>query len=208
MVKLGRLGGAATLAAIDEPRILLLCTANQCRSPMAEGLLRDLVGQRAIAATVDSAGLLSGGVPATDHAVAVLAERGIDLAGHRSRRLADPAVRLARADLVLAMERRHVREAVALAPEIRDRAFTLIDAVQRAEASPPRGHGEELVDWAARIGAGRTAAAAAGTGDDEVADPVGSTIDRYRATRDELHDLLSRLLDRAWTVPGELDRSA
>ena len=37
-----------------EPRVLVVCVANVCRSPMAEGLAREILGQRIY---VDSAGL-------------------------------------------------------------------------------------------------------------------------------------------------------
>jgi hypothetical protein len=101
---------------------------------------------------------------------------------------------------------------VAAAPAVRDRTFTLIDAVRRAEDAPPRTADEDLRTWAARIGAGRTAAAAVGDGDDEVADPVGSSVDRYRETRALLRDLLTRLADRAWpataVAPSPVERSA
>ena len=43
--------------------VLLLCTANQCRSPMAEVLLRHHLAAAGIEATVSSAGLYEGGAP-------------------------------------------------------------------------------------------------------------------------------------------------
>jgi protein-tyrosine phosphatase len=208
LVKPGPAPAATTLPPIDEPRILLLCTANQCRSPMAEGVLRALAAQRGIPATVDSAGLLTGGAPATEHAVLVLHELGIDLEDHRSRSLEDRSVDLDGADLVLTMERRHVREAVAACPPLRDRAFTLIDAVRRAEAAPPRQPEETVRAWAARLAEGRKAADAQGGGDDEVGDPVGSGVERYRDTLAELRDLLGRLADRCWPATAVQERSA
>jgi arsenate reductase len=63
-------------------RVLILCTANSARSQMAEGLLRHLAGQRV---EVFSAGTQ----PSTVNpiAVAVMAERGVDLSGQRSKHL-------------------------------------------------------------------------------------------------------------------------
>ena len=197
-----------TIAAIDGSRILLLCTGNQCRSPMAEGLLRDLVRRRGLHATVDSAGMLGGGMPATSTAADVLAERGIDLSGHCSRSLTDPELALATADLVLTMERRHLREAVRTEPSIRDRTFTLVDAVRRAEATMPRHPDETLRAWAERLGAGRSRADAEGIGDDEVPDPIGQPRRIYEATADRLADLLGRLLDRAFPNALDSERSA
>lgn len=65
--------------------ILCVCTGNTCRSPIAAALLADRAARRGLPLTVYSAGLAACvGDPATDHAVAVLAERGIDLSAHRS----------------------------------------------------------------------------------------------------------------------------
>ena len=59
--------------------MLFLCTGNSCRSQMAEGFLRSMAGGRF---EVRSAGTEPQGVnPA---AVAVMAEAGIDISGHRS----------------------------------------------------------------------------------------------------------------------------
>jgi arsenate reductase len=61
-------------------RVLILCTGNSARSQMAEGLLRDM-GAGAI--DVFSAGTRPGVV--RPEAIAVMAERGIDISGHRSK---------------------------------------------------------------------------------------------------------------------------
>jgi len=64
--------------------ILVVCTGNICRSPMAQGLLRSELEARSIAdVTVESAGI-SGwdGAAATPEAVEALGELGIDIATH------------------------------------------------------------------------------------------------------------------------------
>ena len=108
--------------------VLVVCTANQCRSPMVEALLR----HRLPVLEVRSAGSLSEDVPASGGSVHAMAARGLDIAGHRSRRLDRDAV--ARADLVLALARAHLREVVALDPKAFRRTFTLREVVRRAEA--------------------------------------------------------------------------
>ena len=166
---------------------------------MAEGILRHLLEGLGVAARVESGGLLPGGSPATPHAIEVVAERGIDIAGHVSRALAD--VDLAGADLIVTMERRHLQEAIVLAPSVRGRTFTLLELVRRAESAPPRQRGESLGDWASRLAAGRTAADLLGTGD-AVADPIGRPRRRYVETAALLEDLLRRVVARAW--PAEV----
>lgn len=90
--------------------VLFVCLGNLCRSPMAEGIARDLLvreyPESAGVITVSSAGLgAPDGEPATEEAVLALAGRGIDISAHRARRVT-PSV-LAAAGLVLAMEDRH-----------------------------------------------------------------------------------------------------
>lgn len=62
--------------------VLFLCTGNSCRSQMAEGLCRALRGDVLEPA---SAGIETHGL--NPDAVAVMAEIGIDISGHRSKTL-------------------------------------------------------------------------------------------------------------------------
>ncbi|HEX8708065.1 MAG TPA: arsenate reductase ArsC [Pyrinomonadaceae bacterium] len=64
----------------DKERVLILCTGNSARSQMAEGLLRQLAGERY---EVLSAGVEPSFVrPA---AIEAMREAGIDISGHRSK---------------------------------------------------------------------------------------------------------------------------
>ncbi len=65
---------------MNKQRVLILCTGNSARSQMAEGLLRDLAGDRF---EVFSAGTKPVGL--NPHAVRTMAELGIDLSAHRSK---------------------------------------------------------------------------------------------------------------------------
>lgn len=67
--------------------VLFVCTGNTCRSPMAEGLMRDLLHRRGVSACVLSAGLAADGQPAATNAVAAMEEVGLDISRHRSRQL-------------------------------------------------------------------------------------------------------------------------
>src|ERR1039458_6355835 len=134
--------------------ILVLCSANQCRSPMAGVLLtRWLPAPPAPeAAAVRSAGLLDEGLlregePPPPEAISAMAGYGLDISGHRSRRVT--VADLAWADLVLGMSREHVRYAVVTAPDAWPRSFTLKELVRRGEQAGPRKPDEPLADWLA-----------------------------------------------------------
>lgn len=90
--------------------ILLVCTGNLCRSPMAEGLLRQRLADEGLADRhrVFSAGVWAvDGHPASENAVAVMAERGIDIGDHVAHTI--NAGDVAEADLILVMSRDHAR---------------------------------------------------------------------------------------------------
>ena len=171
----------------------MVCTGNTCRSPMAAALLGRRLGDAGLEATVTSAGLLFDGRPATDYGVAVMADRGLDTTGHRSRKLRPDL--LEGVDLVLGMARSHVREAVALAgPGVLGRAFTLKEIVRRGEERGGRGPDEPLDGWLARLATGRRPADLLGDSDaDDIADPVGGPRKSYERTAAELDDLTARL---------------
>ncbi len=106
-----------------QPLILLVCTGNTCRSPMAEKLLvhrlTDNVngsGKR-LRARVASAGLAAmDGDCASPQAVEVLRRRGIDLSEHQSR-CADQSLLLS-ADLILTMTNNHAQAILRSLPQL------------------------------------------------------------------------------------------
>jgi protein-tyrosine-phosphatase len=89
--------------------MLFVCTGNTCRSPMAEVIARKAIEERGWShVRVGSAGVAAdAGSLATDTAVKALAEAGLDLSGHRARRV-DRAL-LDWADLVLVMSPSHLK---------------------------------------------------------------------------------------------------
>jgi protein-tyrosine phosphatase len=195
----GRLPAVVRLPLIE---ILFLCTGNICRSPAAEAMLRHRLGQNGVHASVRSAGLLDGGQPASAHGVDVLAELGIDLSRHRSQGMTPDLLRSA--DLILAMAREHVREAVVMAPDVFSRTFTLKELVRRAQRVGPRQPDQPLREWLERVHAGRMTRELMGRSqEDDVADPIGQPRRAYERMVSEL-DLL---LDQAvWLVWGSAQR--
>ena len=88
-------------------RVLLVCTGNICRSPLAEALMRrelaDL-GREDIGVTSAGTGAWDG-APASEGAYLGGLEHGLDLSAHRARLLTRDLVESA--DVVLTMARHH-----------------------------------------------------------------------------------------------------
>ncbi|HYF11848.1 MAG TPA: low molecular weight phosphatase family protein [Actinomycetota bacterium] len=178
--------------------VLVVCTGNVCRSPVAEGLVRAAMQARfgASAPTVASAGVAGWqGSGADAHSVTALAERGIDISRHRGRRVA--ARDVADATLILAMAYEH-REALArIVPEAADRTFTLKELVRLLEALPSApvdgDPGAMLGRRVADAAALRRSGFEGNPHDDDVADPLGLPIDAFRAMTWEIGEWVDRL---------------
>jgi protein-tyrosine-phosphatase len=148
--------------------IVLVCTGNICRSPMAEGILRDSLSPKALSfATVSSAGTGAiAGLPASEHSVTACDEAGIDIASHRSRPLSRYLIE--ESDLLLTMEEHHSSGARSLAPDLADRVHVL------------EGYGSE--DETGRV-----------TG---VPDPIGGSLDEYRSSFRRIQQQINNALPR------------
>lgn len=68
----------------DTPRVLFLCTANSCRSQMAEGWARHL-----FASTIDACSAGTHPQRLNPLAVRAMAEAGVDISAHTSKHLDD-----------------------------------------------------------------------------------------------------------------------
>ncbi|MDD4909752.1 MAG: L-threonylcarbamoyladenylate synthase [Candidatus Omnitrophica bacterium] len=103
--------------------VLLVCTGNTCRSVMAEGLLKQKTKDR-LSVEVVSAGISAlSGMPATAETLSLLSKEGIDMSGHKSRRVSMDMLKSA--DLILVMERIHKERIKEMAPEIENKVFLL-----------------------------------------------------------------------------------
>ena len=105
-------------------RVLFVCTANICRSPMAEAIFDALVSDRDMPYEARSAGTAAlVGEPIAHHAGEALEEVGVYSAGHRARQV--DAAMLEEADLVLAMTPRHASTLRRLSPSSAGKVHTL-----------------------------------------------------------------------------------
>lgn len=164
---------------------------------MAEALLRVRASRRVPHLTIGSFGRMFEDEPAHRHARAVVAERGADLEDFRSRRWS--ADRLSEATLVLTMERAHVRDLALLEPGALARTFTLPEFVRLATEAGPRRPDEPLDTWIERVGRGRDPSRYLHEDPaDEIADPIGESRRRFRASAAEIDHHLERLVELAW----------
>lgn len=146
--------------------VVLVCTGNTCRSPLAMVLARQLWPD---AVTVESAGLQARpGEPAALPARAVALERHADLTTHRSRLL--DRGDLARPGWIIGMTRSHV----ALLARLLDPAGPVRLGLLSVPGVDLRGRPTPVAD--------------------EVSDPIGGDVERYRSTAEQMVRLLA-----AWT---------
>lgn len=107
--------------------VLLVCTANLCRSPMAEGILRHLV-EPATAWRVESAGTWGfDGDPPALNAQLAMSDRGIDISNHRSRQVTRPL--LQEFSLILTMTRGHKEALQVEFPSLAERVYLLSEMI-------------------------------------------------------------------------------
>lgn len=116
-------------------RILFVCTGNTCRSALADAIARKIAVERGLGdVEIVSAGTSAwDGAPASDGALLVGMERGLDLSQHRAQTLTRDLVR--EAALVLAMGPHHLERIEALGGS--GKSWLLTDFASRGEVNRP-----------------------------------------------------------------------
>lgn len=103
----------------------MVCTANICRSPVAEALLRDRLCRAGLVEWRVSSGATwaVGPYRAAGFSIDLMAERGVDISGHRAKHVRKASIEAA--DLVLCLDRSHVEELRRDFPNFRERIHLL-----------------------------------------------------------------------------------
>ena len=171
-------------------RVLFVCTANICRSPMAERLFWARFPAGAEIET-SSAGIRAlRGHPMDAPSANVLKELGGDPSGHAATQLTGALVD--RADLILTATSEHRADILREVPAAMRRTFTLREFARLGESArhDPAG---SLADRVSVVGAQRGLAGPAGPGD-EIGDPFGAALDVVRLCGKQISDAVDGVL--------------
>jgi protein-tyrosine phosphatase len=142
---------------------------------------------------VSSAGIVGWeGSSAVEEAVHAARERGSDVAGHRARRL--EASHVEAADLVIGMSGEHREAVIRLVPEAERRTFTLKELVRLLESLPEPRPGEPLSDRVRVADHLRRSGFEGSRLDEDVSDPIGMSMDIFRAVAWDIDDWCARLV--------------
>jgi protein-tyrosine-phosphatase len=112
------------------------------------------------------------GTPASPEAIEVMTEVGLDIEKHKAQQFDRELAHWA--DIILAMEAKHIEEMEAMAPDHEDKMHTLLGFAAGVDGYP----GESGFD---------------------VMDPYREPVDEYRDARDQIADAVKKVLKRLET---------
>lgn len=105
-------------------QVLIICTGNTCRSPMAEVLLRAALPSDSDWVVVSAGTSAESGSAASEYARVAIAERGLNLTNHRSQLVTQELVDAS--TFIIAMTQRHVDKILQRVPDARDRVYLML----------------------------------------------------------------------------------
>ena len=147
-------------------KIMFICTGNTCRSAMAHHLMEKKVKEKHLNVQVYSCGIYANtGDGATDEAIEVMEEYGVDMKCHRATNIAKAP--LEKMNLILCMTTGHKQIVMRMYPDLKEKIFTLKEYAEKDKA----------ID------------------DKNIDDPWGYTLATYRACASQIDNCLEKILD-------------
>jgi protein-tyrosine-phosphatase len=129
-------------------KILFVCGGNQCRSPIAAAIFKDIVGKDtelcSAGIEVKSAGIFYeiDGVPAVDDAISVIKKFGLDISSHKAQHISQTLVDWA--DIILVMEHEQEEYITYNFQDAKEKVFLFTEFIGgTGDIFAPTGHGTD-----------------------------------------------------------------